>query len=78
MTPDERLRFIQAIERAGYHVEATEDRDGDVMILTVWGNLGHIARAISPNRYDFEELSRKFYAWQAQGSRFHRTRKAAA
>lgn len=73
MTHEQRLRFIQAVERAGYHIEATEDRD--VMILTVWGALRHVARSISPNRYDFEELARQFYAFQQQGIRTYRTRK---
>lgn len=75
MTHEQRLRFIQAVERAGYHIEATEDRD--VMILTVWGALRHVARSISPNRYDWEEIARQFYTFQQRGSKRYITKKAA-
>ena len=78
MTPEQRLRFIQCVELAGYHVEATEDRDGDVMILTVWGAIGHVARSIGYRRYDWEDLAKQFHVFQQRGSKRYRTRKVAA
>lgn len=73
MTTEQRLQFIQAVEKAGYTVEATEDRG--VMVLTVWGAVRHVARSIHPCRYDWEELARQFSRFQQHGSRTYRTRK---
>ena len=74
MTPEQRLRWIQRVEAAGYTVEATEY--GNVMILTVWGAIRHVARSIGYGRYDWEEIGRQFHRFQSQGSRTHRTVKA--
>lgn len=78
MTPEQRLRFITSVEKAGYGIEATEDRNGDMMILTVWGAIGHVARSMGYRRYDWEDLAKQFHAFQHQGSKRYRTRKAAA
>lgn len=79
MNVDDRLRFIQSVEKAGYHIESTEDRD--VMVLTVWGAIRHVARSIGYGRYDWEELARQFAEFQQRGSKRYRTatveRKAA-
>ena len=74
MNSEERLRWIQRVERLGYTVEATEY--GNVMILTVWGAIRHVARSIGYGRYDWEEIGRQFHRFQSQGSRTHRTVKA--
>lgn len=76
MTPDQRLRFIQAVEKAGYTVEA-EDLRG-VLIVSIRDGNGYVARAGLPSRFDWEELARQFYAFQQRGSKRHTSRKAIA
>lgn len=76
MTPEQRLQFIQAVEKAGYTVEATEY--GNVMILTVWGAIRHVARSMGYRRYDWEELVSQFRKFQQSGQKRYRTRKVLA
>ena len=71
MTPQQRLAFIQACERAGFTVEAEELRG--VMLVSIRDGHGYVARAMHPRRFDFEEAARQFYAFQQQGGRRHRS-----
>lgn len=73
MTSDERLRFIQAVERLGYVVDAEELHD--MMLVSIRGAHGYIVRVMASNRFDFEQAARDFYAWQQAGSRRSRTKK---
>lgn len=76
MTPEQRLRFIQAVERLGYTVDAYEHRG--VMLVGIRDGHGYVVNVMATNHFDFEQAARDFYAWQQAGSRRSRTRKAIA
>ena len=76
MTPEQRLRFIQTVERLGYTVDAYEHRG--MMLVGIRDGDGYVVRVMNVRRFDFEQAARDFYAWQQAGSVRHRTRKVAA
>lgn len=76
MTTDERLRWIQRVERLGYTVDAYEYRG--MMLVGVRDGHGYVVNIMASNRFDFEQAARDFAAFQQRGGKRHRTRKVAA
>lgn len=76
MTPEQRLRFIQCIERQGYTVDTDEVRG--VMLVSIRDSTSYVVRVMHTRRFDFEEAARKFAEFQQRGSKRHTTRKLAA
>lgn len=76
MTPEQRLRWIQHVEAAGYTVDADDLRG--VMLVGIRDGNGYIVRVFHPRRFDFEQAARDFHEWQQRGSKRHITRKLAA
>lgn len=78
MTPEQRLAFIRACERAGYTVDTEERRNGSVLIVSIRDGRGYVVRVMHPFRFDFEQAARDFAAFQQHGGKRHRTQKAKA
>ena len=76
MTPEQRLRWIQRVEAAGYTVEAESLRG--VMLVSIRDGHGYVARVMNTRRFDFEQAARAFAEFQQRGSKRHITRKLAA
>ena len=76
MTPEQRLRFIQRIERQGYTVDTEEVRG--VMLVSIRDSTSYVVRVMHTRRFDFEEAARKFAEFQQRGSKRHTTRKLSA
>mgnify|MGYP007115078353 CR=1 FL=1 len=76
MTPEQRLRFIQAVERLGYTVDTDEHRG--VMLVSVRSEHGYVVRVMNTRRFDFEQAARAFAEFQQAGAKRYRTRKAVA
>ena len=76
MTPEQRLRFIQRIERQGYTVDTDEVRG--VMLVSIRDSTSYVVRVMHTRRFDFEEAARKFAEFQQRGSKRHTTRKLSA
>lgn len=69
MTPEQRLQFIKCVEASGCTVETAEYRHGRILALSIRDGHGYVAHVTSANRFDWEELARRFYAWQQRGGR---------
>ena len=76
MTPEERLRWIQHVEAAGYTVDAEERRG--VVLVDIRDSTSYVVRVMHTRRFDFEEAARKFADFQQRGSKRHTTRKLSA
>ena len=76
MTPEQRLRFIQCVEAAGYTVDAEEVRG--MMLVSIRDGNGYVVRVMHTRRFDFEQAARKFAEFQQRGSNSHTTRKLSA
>lgn len=74
MTPEQRLRWIQRVEAAGYTVEAEALRG--VMLVSIRDGHGYIVRVMNTRRFDFEQAARDFYTYQQRGSKRYNARKA--
>src|SRR5699024_11820709 len=58
MTPEERLRWIQHVEAAGYTVDAEERRG--VVLVDIRDSTSYVVRVMHTRRFDFEQAARKF------------------
>ena len=76
MSTEQRLRWIQRVERLGYTVEAEEIRG--VMLVSIRDSTSYVVRVMHTRRFDFEEAARKFAEFQQRGSKRHTTRKLSA
>lgn len=76
MTPEQRLRWIQSVERLGYTVDTDEYRG--VMLVSVRNEHGYVVRVMNTRRFDFEQAARAFAEFQQAGVKRHRPRKALA
>lgn len=76
MTPEQRLRWIQRVERLGYTVDAYEYRG--MMLVSIRDGHGYVVNVMASNRFDFEQAALAFAEFQKAGAKRSRTRKAIA